>query len=122
MQNNNQEPANNFQELYDEVKKYIGLQTEYIKVEFVEKLTILLSTLFIIGLILILVIAALFYLFFSLAYALQPPIGSLAISFAIISGFYVLLIVLLLALRERLVINPLVKFLSDLFLKNNDKL
>ena len=98
------------------------MQTEYIKVEFVEKLTILLSTLFIIGLILILVIAALFYLFFSLAYALQPLIGNLAISFAIISGFYVLLIALLLALRERLVINPLVRFLSDLFLKNNDKL
>jgi membrane-bound ClpP family serine protease len=119
---NNQEPADNLQQLYDEVKKYVQLQTEYVKVDFVEKLTILLSTLLIIGIVLILVIAALFYLFFSLAYALQPILGSLAISFAIISGIYVALIVLLMAFRKKLVINPLVRFLSNLFLKNKEDL
>jgi hypothetical protein len=114
---NNQEPADNFQQLYDDVKKYVELQTEYVKVEFVEKLTILLSTLLIIGLIIVLVIAALFYLFFSLAYALQPLLGSLAISFAIISGIYLLIIALFVFFRKRIVINPLVRFLSNLFLK-----
>jgi hypothetical protein len=114
---NNQEPADNFQQLYADVKKYVELQTEYVKVEFVEKMTILLSALLIIGLVIVLVIAALFYLFFSLAYVLQPLLGSLAVSFAIISGIYVLLIVLFIAFRERIVINPLVKFLSNLFLK-----
>lgn len=119
---NNQEPADNFQQLYDDVKKYVELQAEYVKVEFVEKLTILLSTLLIIGIILILIIAALFYLFFSLAYALQPIIGSLAVSFALISGIYVLLIVLFVAFRKQIVINPLVRFLSGLFLKNKEEL
>ena len=119
---NNQEPADNLQQLYDDVKKYVQLQTEYVKVEFVEKLTILLSTMLIICIVLILVIAALFYLFFSLAYALQPILGSLAISFAIISGIYVALIILLLAFRKKLVINPLVRFLSNLFLKNKEDL
>jgi hypothetical protein len=113
---NIQEPADNFQQLYDDVKKYVELQTEYVKVEFVEKLTILLSTLLIIGLIIVLVIAALFYLFFSLAYVLQPLLGSLALSFAIISGIYILLIVLFVIFRKRIVINPLVRFLSNLFL------
>jgi len=118
---NNQEPSINFQQLYDDVKKYVELQTEYIKVEFVEKLTILLSALLIIALILVLAIAALFYLFFSLAYALEPVLGSLALSFGIISGIYAALIVIFVLLRRQIVINPLVKFLTNLFLKTPNK-
>lgn len=112
----NQEPADNFKQLYGEVKKYIELQGEYVKVEIVEKMTILLSTLLIIGLVLVLVMAVLFYLCFSLAYTLETFFGSLAMSFSVISGIYILLIVLLLVFRKSLVINPLVRFLSNLFL------
>ena len=115
---NTPEPAESFQQLYADLKKYVELQAEYLKVEFVEKLTILVSTLLIIIIITVLAVAALFYLFFSLAYALEPLLGSLATSFAIISGIYVLLILFLIILRKQLVINPLVKFLSNLFLKN----
>ncbi len=114
---NNQEPADSFQQLYADVKKYVELQTEYVKVEFVEKLTIILSVLLIIGLVIILLIGALFYLFFSLAYTLQPLLGSLAAGFAVISGLYVVLIGLFMLFRKQIVINPLVKFLSNLFLK-----
>jgi len=116
-----QEPVENFQQLYDDVKKYVFLQTEYIKVEFVEKLTILLSTLLITTLIIVLAVIALFYLFFSLAYALVPVLGSISVCFGIISGVYVLLIGLLILLRKRIVINPLVKFLSNLFLSSPNK-
>ena len=115
---NAEEPTSNFQQLYSDVKKYVELQTEYVKVEFVEKLAILLSTLLIIALILILVIAALFYLFFSIAYALEPILGSLALSFGIISGIYVVLIAVLFLFRKRLIISPLARFLSNLFLTN----
>ena len=118
---NNQEPVENFQQLYDDVKKYVFLQTEYIKIEFVEKLTILLSTLLIITLITVLAIIALFYLFFSLAYAVEPVVGSLSASFGIISGIYVILIGLLFLLRKQLIITPLVKFLSNLFLTKINK-
>ncbi|MDR3651622.1 MAG: phage holin family protein [Paludibacter sp.] len=116
---NNTEPAQNFQQLYEDVKKYVALQTEYVKVEFVEKLTILLSTLLIVSLIIVLVIIALFYLFFSLAYALEPLLGSLSISFGIISGIYFILIGILVLFRKRIIVNPLVKFLSNLFLTKN---
>jgi len=119
---NNQEPADSVQQLYDDVKKYFELQTEYVKVEFVEKMSILLSTLLIIGLVLVLAFAALFYLFFSLAYILQPLLGSLALSFALISAVYILLTVFLFSYRKRLVINPMVRFLSGLFLTKNEDL
>jgi len=118
---NTPEPVENFQQLYDDVKKYVFLQSEYLKVEFVEKLTILLSTLLIITLLIVLAIIALFYLFFSLAYLAVPLVGSLSMSFGIISGIYVILMGLLMLLRKRIVINPLVKFLSNLFLTKTNK-
>jgi len=118
---NNEEPSNNFQQLYDEVKKYIELQTEYVKVEFVEKLTILFSTILIIGLIIILAITALFYFSFSMAYLLEPVLGSIALSFGIVSGVFVLLILLLFLFRKRIIIIPVVKFLSKLLLKKTNK-
>ena len=118
---NTQEPAENFQQLYDDVKKYVFLQAEYLKVEFVEKLTILMSTVVIITLIVVLVIIVLFYLFFSLAYAIAPIVGSLSVSFSIIAGIYVILIGLLILLRKQIVINPMVKFLSKLFLTKTNK-
>ena len=116
---NNQETTLDLQQLYEEVKKYIALQTEYVKVEFVEKLTILLSALLIISLVIVLVIIALFYLFFSIAYAVEPLVGSLSLSFGIISGVYFVLTGVLVLLRKRIIINPLVKFLSNLFLTKN---
>ena len=114
---NTADPVENFQQLYDDVKKYVQLQTEYVKVEFVEKLTVLISALLIIFLVIILIMGSLFYLFFSVAYLLQPIVGSMTMSFFIISAFYLLLTALLFVFRKKLIINPLVRFLSRLFLK-----
>lgn len=118
---NTPETADNFQQLYEDVKKYVFLQTEYIKVEFVEKLAILLSTLLIVTLLIVLAIIALFYLFFSLAYTIEPMVGSLSASFAIIAGIYLILMGLLYMYRKQLIITPMVKFLSNLFLANTKK-
>lgn len=117
-----QQSVENFQQLYDEIKKYIVLQAEYAKTEVVEKMTLLLSTLLIASLIIIFALGVLFYLCFALAYALEPLLGSLALSFGLISGVYILLIIVLVVFRKRLIIHPLVKFLSGLFLKNEDEL
>ena len=113
---NTADPVENFQQLYDDVKKYIQLQSEYVKVEFVEKLTVLISALLIIFLVIILIMGALFYLFFSVAYLIEPIVGSMTVSFFIISAFYLLLTLALFVFRKKLIINPLVRFLSRLFL------
>lgn len=115
-----QEPVENFEQLFAEIKKYLALQTEYVKVDFVEKLSIILSTLLIITIVLVMVVAALFFLFFSLAYALEPVLGSLALSFALIAGLYLLLTAIFYSLRKKLIINPLVRLLTNLFLNNSN--
>ncbi len=64
---------------------------------------------------------ALFYLFFTLAYILEPFVGGLMASFAIIAGINVVLIAIIVIFRKRLIISPLVNFLANLFLTDSNK-
>ena len=82
----------NIQQLFFDFKKYLELQKKYTQLEVAEKLTILLSTLILVLLVVILGMVALFYLSFTLAYILDPIVGGLMVSFAMISCFHILLI------------------------------
>ena len=107
------------QQLFVEFRKYLKLQKEYTKLEVTEKLSVLLSTLILLLVVGVLAMVALFYLSFALAYILGPLVGGLMVSFSIIAGFHILLIVLIIILRKRLIINPMVKFIAGLFFDNN---
>ena len=109
----------NFQQLFFEFKKYLELQKEYTKLELTEKLTILLSTLIMIVVLIILGMVALFYLLFALAYVLEPLVGGLMVSFAIIAGINVLIMALVIIFRKQLIISPMVNFLANLFLNDS---
>lgn len=111
----------NFQQLFFEFKKYLELQKEYTKLEITEKLTILFSTLIMIFLLIILGMVALFYLLFSLAYVLEPFVGGLMSSFAIIAGINILLMILIVVFRKQLIVSPMVNFLANLFLTDSSK-
>lgn len=104
-----------------EFKKYLELQKEYTKLELTEKLTILFSTLIMVLVLIILGMVALFYLLFALAYVLEPLVGGLMASFAIIAGINVLLIALVIIFRKQLIISPMVNFLANLFLTDSNK-
>lgn len=111
----------NFQQLFFEFKKYLELQKEYTKLDLIEKLTILLSTLIMVLVLVILSMVALFYLLFALAYVLEPLVGGLMTSFAIIAGVNILLIIAVIIFRKQLIISPMVNFLANLFLNDSKK-
>lgn len=115
----NDQTIDNLQTLFVEVKKHIELQKEYVKLDIVHKLTILLSTLILILVLAVLGMIALFYLSFMLAYVLEPLVGGLTVSYAIISGCILLLIGAIYLMRKTLIVQPLTNFLANLFL--NDK-
>lgn len=115
----NDKSIDNLQQLFAELKKYAELQKDYIKLDIVEKLTILLSTLILVLVLLVLGMIALFYLSFTLAYVLESHVGGLMVSYGIISGCIMALIALIAIFRKRLIIQPMVHFLANLFL--NDK-
>ena len=95
----------NFQQLFFEFKKYLELQKEYTKLELTEKLTILLSTLIMIVIL--------------MAYVLEPLVGGLMASFAIIAGINILIMALVIIFRKQLIISPMVNFLANLFLTDS---
>lgn len=90
-----------------------------VKLDITHKLTILLSTLILIFILVVLGMIALFYLSFTLAYVLEPYVGGLTNSYAIITGGILLIGILIYAFRQKLIIQPLTNFLANLLL--NDK-
>lgn len=105
---------NGFQQLFTDVKEYVRLQTDYLQVGLVEKLTKLLSKLILAMIGFVFVIGTLFYLLFAVAYALAPSLGFVA-SFAIIGVFFILLLLIVVLLRKQIIINPILKMMVDVF-------
>ena len=112
----NDKSIDNLTELFKEVKKYLKLQGEYVKLDLVEKLTILLSTLTLIFVLIILGTMAAFYLSFMLVYVLASATGSLVAGYAIIGGILILLAFIIYRLRQKLIFQQMVNFLARLFL------
>ena len=115
----NDKSIDNLTELFKEVKKYLKLQGEYVKLDLVEKLTILLSTLTLIFVVIILGTMAAFYLSFMLVYVLASATGSLVAGYAIIGGILILLAFIIYRLRQKLIFQPMVNFLARLFLDDS---
>ena len=115
----NDKTIDNLQALLTEVKHYIDLQKNYVKLDITHKLTILISTLILILVLVILGMIALLYLSFTLAYILEPYVVGLTNSYAIITGGILLIGLFVYLLRQRFIIQPLTNFLANLFL--NDK-
>ena len=115
----NDKSIDNLTELFKEVKKYLKLQGEYVKLDLVEKLTILLSTLTLIFVLIILGTMAAFYLSFMLVYVLASATGSLVAGYAIIGGILILLAFIIYRLRQKLIFQPMFNFLSILLLDDS---
>lgn len=115
----NDKSIDNLTELFKEVKNYLKLQREYTKLDLVEKLTILLSTLTLIFILIVLGTMAAFYLSFMLVYVLASATGSLVAGYAIIGGLLILIALVVYRLRKRLIFQPMVNFLARLFLDNS---
>lgn len=117
----NDKSIDTLEELFSEAKRYLSLQGEYVKLDLVQKLTVLISSLVLLVVIAILCAMALFYLSFMLVYALESLVGSLTLSYAIV-GFTLLLVAFIIyKLRQKLVFRPMVNFLARLFLEEHNK-
>lgn len=104
-------------QLVESAKHYIGIQSEYVKLDVIEKVVRLLTVGTISFLVLLLVLLMLTYLSFALAYGLGAHIG-MVWSFVLVAGIYLALLVLLLFKRRQWIEKPLVRFLANLFLNN----
>ena len=102
-------------QLVEVVRHYIGLQSEYVRLDIVDKIVKLFTVLIMATVIVTLLLTALIYLSFAAAFALSTVVGQ-AEAFCIVGAFYVLLLLLCIIYRHKWIEKPLVKFLASLLL------
>lgn len=116
----NDKSIDNLEALFKEIKKYIELQGQYIKLDLVEKLTILISTLILICILIVLGMTALFYFSFMLVYTIDSFVNNIIASYAIIGCCILIIGIVIYTLRKKIIFQPMVNFLAKLFLEDKD--
>lgn len=106
--------------LLPEFKKYLELQKEFVKLDATEKMTVILSAILIVTVLLLLGSIVLLFLTFALAYYLGDVLGSFSLGFGLISAFILLLTVIFYLNRNRMVIQPMARFMTKLILTKED--
>ena len=106
----------NIAQLIEVLKHYLGLQTEYVKLDMIDKV-VRLVTAAALAIVFILVIAAcLTYLSFALAFWLSNFIG-MGWAFLIITAFHLIVFFVIFSKRTAWIEKQLVRFLADVFLE-----
>jgi len=101
------------QQLIDDVKNYASTRYDILRLELLEKLSLIIGLLILILICVFLVLIAFAYFTISLAMWLSNFI-SLAGAFCIIGAVFLVVTGVIVAMRERILINPLVKVLSGI--------
>ena len=102
--------------LISNLKKYGDPRLKSFQLDLVSKLTLILTFLVVAVLLVGVASIVVLLLSFALVYALAPIVGGIVVSCGIVAGGFVLLGILLVAFRKRLLINPIARFLSSIFL------
>ena len=108
-----------YKELFAEIKKYVTLQVDYTKYTVTEKMVVLsaTATALILG---ALGFGVLFYLSIALADYLAEVLNCQWGAHAIVAGIYALLLMVVVIMRKPMIVDPIARFLSKLFLKPNE--
>lgn len=103
-------------QLVEVLKHYVGLQTEYLKLDVVDKVVRLLTALTMTVVLLGLLVVALIYLSFALAFGLGEYVGNVG-GFCIVAGIYLIVLLMFVAFRHQWIERPLVKFLASILMQ-----
>ena len=102
-------------QLIEVLKHYLGLQTEYVKLDVIDKVVRLLTAAALAILFFMIIIAVFLYFSFAFAFWLSSFIG-MALAFLIVALLHLLIFVLFLIYRKTWIQKPLVHFLATLLL------
>ncbi len=109
-----------YQQLIDDVKEYVSLQSELLQVTVIEKMTKLLAKLILFAISFVMLILFMFYVLLAIAFLLEPVLG-FAGSFAVISLIFMLILGVVIVFRKKLIVKPLMYVLIDVFKENDLK-
>lgn len=110
----------NLQKMFDNIKRMITLQLDYARLTAAEKLTIILSTMAIYGLVVIFATLSLVFITLGVGHLLATTIAP-HFAYLIVAGFYVVVLFLLFIFRKQLFVNPIARFVSKLFINPSEE-
>jgi len=102
-------------QLIVELRKYIGLQKEYLKFDVIDRVVRLVSALILAIVFLVLALGIGLFSALSLAFWLADAVG-LVVAFAIVAGLFLVLFLVVFAFRRPWIEKPLVKFMVNILL------
>ncbi|MBR1503426.1 MAG: phage holin family protein [Prevotella sp.] len=105
----------NIAQLIEVLKHYLGLQTEYVKLDVVDKVVRLLTAAALAILFFFITIAVLMFFSFAFAYWLANFIGT-ALAFVVVAVIHLLFFLIIIHFRKSWIEKPLVHFLATLLL------
>jgi len=116
-----QKLSDNFNEISENVKAYIRVRTDLLKLMLTEKLSLIISSL------LISIILFMVFLFISLFVSIafifwfRDHAGPMYVGALIVAGFYVLVGIIVFLMRNTIFIDPLVSQISKILLEEEDE-
>ena len=106
--------------IISEIKKYVSVEADYIKLTATEKLTVLLSSIAVVSVVFVFACLALLYLSFALIFAVESWLGSIVGAFCIVGAVMALLTLLTVKMKHQLIVDPIARFLSKLFIETHN--
>ena len=105
-----------YRTLLAEIKRYLCLKADYYKLTGIEKLSMLLASITIAGIVAILMFVALLYLTSALQTCLGDVVG-VPLSYVIVAVIYIILGVLVIVFKKALIINPICRMVSRILIE-----
>ena len=113
--------VSSYKELWEAIKKYISLQIDYTKLTLVEKLTILVSAITFMCIVIVLLACSLFFLSAAAVIWIDSVLNCTWLANLIVCGGVLFLLLLVFLFKKPLVVNPVSRFVTKLFLNPPQK-
>lgn len=112
--------SDNFNEMSENVKAYIQLKTDILKISLTEKLSLITSALLLSVIFFILFLLITMFISMAFIFWFRDHAGPLYVGAIIVAGFYLIVGVIVFFLRNRLFVDPLVSKISQILLEEDD--
>lgn len=109
----------NIARFVEEAKEWLCLRGQYTKLDIIDKLVRILTAIFIAAIIAVVLMLALIYLSFAVAYYINVIVDSMPLSFLLVSMFYLVFLIIIYKMRHSWIERPLVRFLVSILISNN---
>lgn len=109
-----------YKKLFNEARKYFSLEWDYTKLTAVEKMAVLLSAIAFVAVVLIIGVFIVHYLFSALISLLASAMGCTWGAQLIAVAILLVMLLVVFAFKKQLIVDPVARFVSKLFLKPED--